>query len=267
MSIKIAHEAPKSIFKEVSDLTDYSYCLVHLAEEDPEYLQLFKDDVEKGREVILDNSIFELGVSFDPDKYIKWIQEIKPTYYIIPDVLENYFGTITQAWEWQNKTKALNLPGKTIGVIQGKTYEDLVACYDYMDKGLNVDKIAISFDYSYYNYSFPHSNKLISWMMGRVKLIGDLLRDGVLNEEKPHHLLGNALYFEGAFYKDYKFIESVDTSNPVMFGLTHLSYANDFTYVKPSQKLFTMIDTPKQNINVELVMKNIETFRNRWNEY
>ena len=33
--MKIAHEAPKAIFDVVEKLTDYSYALVHLFEEDP----------------------------------------------------------------------------------------------------------------------------------------------------------------------------------------------------------------------------------------
>ena len=36
--IKIAHEAPKSIFSKIEKFTDYSYALVHLFEEDQEYL-------------------------------------------------------------------------------------------------------------------------------------------------------------------------------------------------------------------------------------
>ena len=34
--IKIAHEAPKSIFHVVQKATDYDYALVHLLEEDEE---------------------------------------------------------------------------------------------------------------------------------------------------------------------------------------------------------------------------------------
>ena len=60
--IKIAHESPKSIFEEVQKYTDYDYALVHLFEEDKQYFKQFKTAVRKGREVILDNSIFELDV-------------------------------------------------------------------------------------------------------------------------------------------------------------------------------------------------------------
>ena len=50
--IKIAHEAPKSIFNEMQKFTDYDYALVHLLEEDEEYLKLFEEAILKGREVI-----------------------------------------------------------------------------------------------------------------------------------------------------------------------------------------------------------------------
>ena len=39
--IKIAHESPKSIFTDVQQVTDYDYALVHLFEEDEEYLEQF----------------------------------------------------------------------------------------------------------------------------------------------------------------------------------------------------------------------------------
>jgi hypothetical protein len=119
MAIKIAHEAPKSIFHEVEKVTDYSYALVHLFEEDPEYLKLFQDALANGREVILDNSIFELEEAFDAVKFAQWVQELKPTWYIVPDALEDVKKTIQQMTEWNYKYK--NLPGKKIGVVQGKT--------------------------------------------------------------------------------------------------------------------------------------------------
>jgi len=86
--MKTFHEAPISIFNEVQQLTDGDYALVHLFEENDEYYNLFVDALKKGRTVILDNSIFELGSAFDTEKYIEWINKLKPTYYIIPDVLE-----------------------------------------------------------------------------------------------------------------------------------------------------------------------------------
>ena len=47
--IKIAHEAPKSIFEDVQVLTDYDYALVHLLEEDEEYLRQFEKAIKKAK--------------------------------------------------------------------------------------------------------------------------------------------------------------------------------------------------------------------------
>lgn len=255
--IKIAHESPKAIFDQVQAVTDYDYALVHLFEEDPQYLHLFEDALAKGREVILDNSIFELEEAFDAQKFAEWIQYLKPTWYIVPDALEDAKKTVQQMTEWNNKYK--NLPGKKIGVVQGKTYEQIKICYEYMDKIANVDMIAISFDYSYYTETVPHPNKYVSWMLGRVKLLGDLLRDGIINEEKPHHLLGCGLPQEFAFYSDYKWIYSLDTSNPVVHGIKGVPYREDGLWYKESQKLFEMINYVPEDIN--MILNNIHKFR------
>jgi hypothetical protein len=256
--IKIYHEAPKSIFKEVQKITDGDYALVHLMEEDPEYLALFKQAKEAGREIILDNSIFELEEAFDAEKFAGWVLELKPDWYIVPDALEDTKKTVQQMTEWNNKHK--NLPGKKIGVVQGKTYEQIKTCYEYMDKIANVDMIAISFDYSYYTQTFPHPNKLVSWCMGRVKLLGDLLRDGIINEKKKHHLLGCSIALEFSFYSDYKWIYSLDTSNPVVAGIKGTSYGEMGLWHKDSQKLFELINYPADKIDLNKVQGNIHKF-------
>ena len=255
--IKIAHESPKSIFEDVQKQTDYDYALVHLFEEDKEYLEQFKKAVTKGREVILDNSIFELEEAFDADRFAYWIKELRPTWYIVPDALEDTKKTMSQMQDWNMKYS--DVPGKKIGVVQGKTYEQIVGCYEYMDKLANVDMIAISFDYSYYTKSVPHPNKYVSWMLGRVKLLGDLVRDGVINEDKPHHLLGCGLPQEFSFYSQYPWIYSLDTSNPVVHGIKGIGYRSDGLWSKESQKLFELINFEVEDTN--LILNNIHKFR------
>ena len=123
--IKIAHEAPLDIFDEVQRLTDYDYALVHLLEENGRYRDTFERAVTRGREVILDNSIFELEEAFEADRFALWVERLKPSWYIIPDALENSTKTMEQALNWTKNYK--NLPGKKIGVVQGKTYSEIVA--------------------------------------------------------------------------------------------------------------------------------------------
>ena len=260
--IKIAHESPKSIFEEVQRFTDYDYALVHLFEEDEEYLKQFQQAALKGREIILDNSIFELEEAFDADKFDSWVKHLKPTWYIVPDVLEDGYATIDKMEDWNNKGLGYKHSGK-IGVVQGKTYDEIVDCYNYMNKEADVDMIAISFDYSYYTKSVPHPNKYVSWMLGRVKLLGDLLKDGVINKDKKHHLLGCGLPQEFQFYKhaDYDWLYSLDTSNPVVHGIKGIEYPSGGLWTKESQKLFELIN---EDVDVDILSKiktNIQKFR------
>jgi hypothetical protein len=260
--IKIAHESPKSIFEDVQKFTDYDYALVHLFEEDEEYLQQFKKAILKGREVILDNSIFELEEAFDAVKFNKWVNEIRPSWYIIPDALEDADKTCKQMEDWNNKGYGYEGSGK-IGVVQGKTYDEIVDCYNYMKNEADVDMIAISFDYSYYTQSVPHPNKYVSWMLGRVKLLGDLLRDGVIDINKKHHLLGCGLPQEFQYYKhaDYNWLYSLDTSNPVVHGIKGISYRDQGLWSKESQKLFELINSDINTEQLGKIKNNIQKFR------
>tara|TARA_R110000796_G_scaffold155006_2_gene271698 strand:- start:130 stop:936 length:807 start_codon:yes stop_codon:yes gene_type:complete len=258
--IRIAHESPKSIFNEVQKYTDYDYCLVHLLDEDPEYFTQFEAAIRQGREVILDNSIFELEEAFDADKFATWINLLKPEWYIVPDALEDTKKTMSQMADW-NLRYADKAYGKKIGVVQGKTYKQIRNCYEYMDKIANVDMIAISFDYSYYTETCPHPNKYVSWMLGRVKLLGDLVKDGIINTDKPHHLLGCGLPQEFSFYKNsnYDWIYSLDTSNPVVHGLKGISYGSDGLWDKERQKLHELINYDVEDTN--MILNNIQKFK------
>ena len=264
--IKIAHESPVSYFDQVQQQTDYDYALVHLFDENEEYYSKFKFALKNGREVILDNSIFELGKAFQKDKYAVYVERLQPTWYIIPDALEEAEETVKNAKEWQH------LAGlSAIGVVQGKSYEEVVWCYKEIAP--LVDKVAISFDYSFFSDLVLEGayddvargwlpTKYHIWAKGRQILIDKLIADSVIDHSKPHHLLGCGLPQEFKHYTKYKFIESLDTSNPVVAGLEGIRY-NGLAGLedKPTVKLFTLIDkvlTEKQKRDVDY---NIRMFR------
>lgn len=263
--IKIFHEAPISIFDKVQKITDGDYFLVHLFEENKEYLDKFRQAQSQGRETILDNSIFELGEAFDMNKFANWVDRLTPTWYIVPDVLESSYGTLVNLKNWNEKYGDAFPNSKKIAVVQGANYSEIVRCYSEIKATGNVDMIAISFDYSYYEESFPHPNKYMSWMLGRVKLLGDMLKDGIIDTSIPHHLLGIGLPGEGIFYKEYDWIYSIDSSNPVVHGIKQIGYKPNFGLLtKESQKLHEMINYPKEKIDWHLVKYNIDQFKRLW---
>ena len=262
MRIKNFHEAPKQIFRDVQALTSGDYALVHLFEEDPEYLRLFIQAVAEGREVILDNSVFELGVAFDALKFANWVELLRPTWYIVPDVLEDAKGTVDSFKSFVERFPTL--PGGRVGVVQGKNFEECLWCYEQLEP--HCDMIAFSFDLSMY-HSTEESSPESKWnacAVGRVNLIRDLRKKGVINVEKPHHLLGVALPQEITLYhwlKDLDFIYSVDTSNPVIAGIQGLSYTEEGLKTKPVGKLFEMINYRVNDEQWSIIKHNIETFR------
>jgi len=264
----VSHESPISILEESKTYNDYDYALVHLFETQPEYYNFFKCSLAAGREVLLDNSIFELGESFDPKKYIKYITELDPTFYIVPDVLEDAQGTMA-SWGKFFLNYGRDLMGRTaIGVVQGNTYQELVDCYKFMSD--HADYIAISFDYKWYE-TVTTTNRsgregmLDRWSAGRQHLITRLVDDGIWNARKPHHLLGAALAREFAAYAPIASelnIRSLDTSNPVVAGLTgHRYMANQGLNHKPSQMLADMIATQPDLDQMDDIIFNTTEFK------
>jgi hypothetical protein len=260
--MKISHESPLSLLATSRQYNDYDYALVHLFEEIPEYYDFFVESLKQGRKVLLDNSIFELGTAFDAAKFAEWVNKLKPSEYIIPDALEDCLQTMDNALEWKEKywlTTPKN--SKAIGVVQGKSYEDLVNCYQYLDDVIKVDKIAISFDYTYYQQVCPHPNKWMAFTIGRVQTLTKMLNDGIINTDKPHHLLGCALPIEFMFYRDFKWIETMDTSNPVVHGLLGIKYEHGGMDNKQSIKLVDLIRSVPNNDQMRAISENMSKFR------
>ena len=211
-----------------------------------------------GRTVILDNSVFELGTSFDTDRYAYWIEKLKPTQYIIPDVLGDKNGTLQECINW-NKHYG-HLPGIKIGVVQASTLKDAIDCYS-MILG-HVDKVAIGFNYKFYADLYPHENKLMSWMRGRQIFIDKLIDGGLVDNYRPHHLLGCSYMKEFEHYKEgYDFIESMDTSNPVVFTLKGHRCSRDGMDEKISTKLIEFMNIPAGVVDGSLLFENLSTFR------
>lgn len=270
----ISHETPVSLLPYSWGYNSYDYALVHLFPENEKYKDFYFKSVEYGRRVLLDNSIFELGTAFDPDQFAYWVKELKPFEYVIPDVLEDTEGTCKSMDSFLSKYS--DLPGRKIGVVQGKTYQEIVDCYNHVAP--KVDKVAISFDYSYYLDSWDYysinvpgfvkeqeHNKWFKFALGRVNLMNNLYNDDVLDLSKPHHLLGASVPWEFSLYADNhlsEYIDSIDTSNPIVAGILGKKYEPEYGLSeKWSVKLVDFIDAELTEQQVYDSFWNITQFR------
>lgn len=270
--ILVSHESPIDLLPDSLVYNDYQYCLVHLLEENEKYHDWFTKNCKTGlTEVLLDNSIFELGEAFDSDKYAHWIEQVEPNHFIVPDVLQDADATMAKWEAFMKDYKDVYPKANRIGVVQGKTFEDIVRCYKFMDA--HADYIAISFDYDLYLHdagvdpeNSTREEKLAAWAKGRWKLI-DALQFGrhdndVWNFDKPHHLLGCSLPQEFKNYRGDDSIRSIDTSNPVVAGIKGIRYNVEFGLKeKPTVLLADLINHDVNNSEWVDIQYNLDHFK------
>lgn len=255
----ISHEVPMKLLKESITFNDYDYCLLHLTYENDEYKQFYRDSLKKGRKVILDNSMYELGDSLTNNQLAEGVKDIKPTEYIIPDKMNDKNETINRFKSFIKEYPSL--PGVKIGVVQGSTIKELIECYKFMSD--NADKIAIPFGSKAYDEYNLGKNILENRTYGRQKFIKYLVDNNIWNYDKPHHLLGCNLPIEFNYYLYKKInIESIDTSNPVLSGIEKIYY--DPIKGINNKSVIKMCDIMNININEDqrlIINYNLIMFR------
>ena len=278
--MKVAHEAPLDIMSTIREYTDYDYILPHLLDEYPEYEKFFRESKEMGRYIIMDNSLAELGYAYDFNRLKYWLHEIKPNEFIVPDVWENTNETLSQAKYWksyENQYKEELKDVTFVAVVQAKNYEKACLCYQSL-KELGYKKIAFSYGAEWYlsfgydgdlNYkkTWEPGEKEFYRALGRKKTLNNMLEEGYIENNDRVHLLGCAYpgefkdYVYGREGSKYKFIETIDTSNPVMAGLEGIIYDNGFWFNKPKPNINSHFNKETPFYALQIIKFNIKKFK------
>ena len=227
-------------------------------DEDKEYKQYFLNAKAKGRYIVMDNSLHELGEAYNHKRLLHWVNELEPDEFIVPDVWENKTQTLVNAKHWLQ----FDYPEKTtlVAVVQAKSYGEAYECYHLL-KELGYKKIAFSYGASYYNEVSHHPNKDLGKALGRIIVVSMLYKAGVISQTDRVHLLGCAVPQEFGWYKDMPFIESIDTSNPVMAALENIRYNEQGLFQKPKANMNDYFDISYKDISYENIVYNVRKFR------
>lgn len=258
----VSHEVPKALLSKSRDWNDYDYALLHL-KPNKEYWDFYKESVGLGRKVLLDNSAFELGAGMSNEKLAEGIEDLHPTWYVVPDTLNDLHKTVS-SWESWEKDFGGKYKG-AIGCIQGSNYEEVIECYKYFSD--KADKIAIPV--AAVNYAdnmfegIDSATKILErrWL-GRTFLIRDLMNRGIWNFDKPHHLLGctQAIEFRDPIYQ-YRCFDTLDTSNPIVAGLEGEPYNQFGLQNKSKTKLADLIEAKPTDEQLALIEGNVQIFK------
>lgn len=258
--MKVSHELPLSLLKHSNEWNDYDYCLPHLLDKYSTYKEYFLKSRDNGRFIIMDNGLFE-GVKHTNEDLIEKINLIKPDIFVVPDAWNDKWETSKNAKYWKNTLKG-EISDKTnlMVVIQGKDLYDLISSYhEYVDLGYT--HFAFNHSSKAYAEIFPHPNKLVSQMMGRIWIISHLLRDKTIQHNHYIHLLGCSLPQEMIYYgSSFPSVQSVDTSNPIIYGALGKTYNSWGILEKPTDKIESFFSSDLEG-KIKDIIFNIQKFR------
>ena len=256
--MKVSHETPMCLLERSERFNDYDYCLPHLLDEEPAYLDYFRKAKAKGRYIVMDNSLHELGEAYNHERLLHWIEELQPNEFIVPDVWENMTESVQNAEIW----KLYNFPEgvEKVAVVQAKTLHEAVECTK-MYKELGYKKICYSYGASYYNDICTHPNKDLGKALGRIFVISTLYNINVLDKNDRVHLLGCSVPQEFGWYRGIDCIESIDTSNPVMAALENTPYTDSGLEFKPKANMNDFFYIDSNEINEGTLHWNLQKFR------
>jgi hypothetical protein len=204
----------------------------------------------------MDNGLFE-GGGFTDGELLQILNEIEPDIFIVPDEWNDFKGTLKNARKWINFSLIPNNV-KLMVVLQGMNYYEIETMYDVCD---HEGYTHFGFNHSSMAYDEIHSssNPLISKMMGRIKTLDRLENNRLLDKTNYHHLLGVNLPQElQLISKNY--INSVDTSNPIIAGIKGLRYSNLGLETKPKEKIEEFMEKDLSP-NIEDIIFNINKFK------
>jgi hypothetical protein len=88
----------------------------------------------------------------------------------------------------------------------------------------------------------------------------------IINKSDRVHLLGCALPQEFRYYKDFPFIESIDTSNPIIHGLEGIKYSPNGLYTKSSTKIDQVNIIPLTQEILYTINHNLTQFKKYLND-
>ena len=234
--MKISHELPLSLMHNAYKWNDYDYCLPHLLDHSQQYKLFFQKAKKDKRFIIMDNGLFE-GVEHTIEDLLEKIEFLQPNIFIVPDAWNDANATLVN-----DKSSMINFKQhipegvELMAVCQGNDMGELITTYQTL-VDLGYTHIAFNHSSIAYQKEYEGLDHLKAAMYGRMELIRRLVASGTIRNSHYHHLLGCSLPQEFMAYGDWKFIKSIDTSNPILVGAEGVRYEDRGINWKPKEKL------------------------------
>ena len=257
--MKFSFETPKSLLNYSRSFNDYEYFLDIFHDGNPEVFDFFLNSIMQGREVILDNSLYERkirNIELDEDGYKKLLRKFdeaipedrkKLLKVIVPDYFEDSARCIRKVHEYLAEFPQFTL----VAVVHGHNKQNFKDCFVEYTKILREDDvIAVPFGDMCCNTT-PRSEIL-------EELYNEIARDGW---NQKIHFLGLKSPFEVTQIRRVRhLIDSIDTSYPVISSIEHNRVFNHPD--KPKTLIYDIFDIFEPTITFkELLDNNVQEFK------
>jgi hypothetical protein len=257
--MKVSHELPLGLMHHAYEWNNYDYCLPHLIDQYDQYRLFFQKSRLDKRFIIMDNGLFE-GVTHTTEDLLNKINLVRPDVFIVPDAWNDSNTTLVNAKSWminykQHLPEGVNL----MAVCQGQDIGELITTYQTL-VDLGYEHIAFNHSSIAYQNEYTGMDHLKASMYGRMEFIRRLVQSGTIRKSHYHHLLGCSLPQEFMSYSDWKFVKSVDTSNPILVGAEGKRYSDSGLTWKPKEKLEHYFEKDLSG-QLEDIIFNVDRFK------
>lgn len=155
-------------------------------------------------DIFMDNGAWDFKETMRVDKYVEVIEELKPKYVVLPDVIDDMKATkdlIEEFWSIHKRVNGVNY----IPVLQGKSLEEMKYLLNWYSSNHMIDKDTISISRGSNTTTF----------MNRIDIINELNRDH--DNITSYHLLGLRDIHELEAHSMK--IRTIDTKVPIKYAL------------------------------------------------
>uniref|UniRef100_A0A7C3WM14 Uncharacterized protein n=1 Tax=Dictyoglomus turgidum TaxID=513050 RepID=A0A7C3WM14_9BACT len=224
---------PTSYLEDFATKSKYHLILPHVLQSDSKYYEFYRKRIREKDFVILDNSIFELGTSFDANALLDIAEDLQVSVVVAPEAWEDAAETKKMVLDFIELHSSRNCNIPILAMAQGKNVDEIIGSFFFWNNHSKISYIGLPFslDFEIEGVSDNIKSQTLKRVLNRwylVDRINRYIRASSQKIVKPTHLMGLSDAVELQRYKgdSYYWIHSNDSSSAYIHGKHCIKYTD-----------------------------------------
>ena len=231
--IKYGYIAPIKYQHLIPESADFHLILAHLLD-NKEYVDFYKQKIQRGDTVILDNSAFEFKRALSAEEIFKFIEDsgIEPTYVVAPDYpYEHWEVTLESTLDFIERVRDSGFKVMAVPQSEEGDWKGWVECYKNMAYNDEISVIGMSI------LGIPNAFCSLTGTddiaFNRIFATNYIIAEGIAHQDKWHHYLGlGGGPREILIQRQLGLMDSNDSSSPFWHGYLGIELDNSLWGLK-----------------------------------